>query len=103
MEDLRPFGIFYGHLVYFSVLVCCGKKNLATPNRNFETAKTFHSENTFFVCAQVANKKKVEDRDFVVNLVDTTGLTKCNLPSTQNHNVKCSLECFMNLQKYTLG
>jgi hypothetical protein len=28
---LRPFGIFYGHLVYiFPVLVCCTIKNLAT-------------------------------------------------------------------------
>jgi hypothetical protein len=34
---LRPFGIFYGYLVYFlviwyifDVLVCCSKKNLAT-------------------------------------------------------------------------
>jgi hypothetical protein len=25
-----PLGIFYGHLVYFSVLVCCINKNLAT-------------------------------------------------------------------------
>jgi hypothetical protein len=36
----RPFGIVYGHLVYFPrfgyilpVLVCCDKKNLATPVR----------------------------------------------------------------------
>jgi hypothetical protein len=28
---LRPFGIFYGHLVHFpTFLVCCVKKNLAT-------------------------------------------------------------------------
>jgi hypothetical protein len=37
-NNLRPFSIFYGHLVYillsfgtlFPVLVCCTKKNLAT-------------------------------------------------------------------------
>jgi hypothetical protein len=29
---LCPFGTFYGHLVHiFPVLVCCTKKNLATP------------------------------------------------------------------------
>jgi hypothetical protein len=27
---LWSFGTFYGYLVYFSVLVCCTKKNLAT-------------------------------------------------------------------------
>jgi hypothetical protein len=27
---LQPFGIFYGYLVYFSLLVCCTTKNLAT-------------------------------------------------------------------------
>jgi hypothetical protein len=26
---VENFGIFYGHLVYFPVLVCCTKKNLA--------------------------------------------------------------------------
>jgi hypothetical protein len=34
---LRPFDIFYGHLVYFPpVLVCCTKKNLATLSFFFE-------------------------------------------------------------------
>jgi hypothetical protein len=28
--NLQPFGIVCGHLVYFSVLVFCAKKNLAT-------------------------------------------------------------------------
>jgi hypothetical protein len=27
---VRPFVIFCGHLAYFSVLVCCSKKNMAT-------------------------------------------------------------------------
>jgi hypothetical protein len=27
---LWPFGLFWGHLVYFSILVCCTGKNLAT-------------------------------------------------------------------------
>jgi hypothetical protein len=31
---LWPFAIFVGHLVYFSVLVCCNKKNLATLEGN---------------------------------------------------------------------
>jgi hypothetical protein len=44
---LWTFGLFYGHWVYFMgfgeifhVLVCCAKKNLATPFRVQETAKS---------------------------------------------------------------
>jgi hypothetical protein len=27
---LWPFGIFYGYLIHFTILICCTKKNLAT-------------------------------------------------------------------------
>jgi hypothetical protein len=52
---LRPFGIFHSHLVHFAViwyifpvLVCCAKKNLATPDTS-RTEKTRESGvNVFF-------------------------------------------------------
>jgi hypothetical protein len=33
---LWPFGIFYGYLVLFPVLVCCTKNNLATLQQRME-------------------------------------------------------------------
>jgi hypothetical protein len=62
---LWPFGIFCGHLVHFSVLVRCSKKNLATLASKYDGKQTgflwtgkIKSKQTIFIARQLVPQRR---------------------------------------------